>query len=159
MTRAQKDFAVLVINRQIQNRVLSAFDTNLQMLLQGSQLSPGTAEQSLTHCLADSMRTTFSLESKNLPATVSQQGYTDMINAIRLVASQKPENIVAKLNWDHYWPNTGSCQNPQGNLRRPRTVRSKSRQLDLWEELQRLIFLRRIRKKQMLRKNSLRNQS
>ena len=72
------------------------------MLLQGSQLSPGTAEQSLTNCLADSMRTTFSLESKNLPATVSQQGYTasmDMINAIRLVASQKPETVVAKLNW------------------------------------------------------------
>ena len=52
MTRAQKDFAVLFINRQIQNRVLSAFDTNLQML-QGSQLSPGTAEQSLTNCLAE----------------------------------------------------------------------------------------------------------
>ena len=99
LTREQKDFALLVINRQIQNRVLSAFDTNLQMLLQGSQLSPGTAKQSLTNCLADSMRTTFSLENKNLPATVSQQGYTDMINAIRLVASQKPENIVAKFNW------------------------------------------------------------
>ncbi len=71
MTRAQVDFFILVTTREIQNQVMAAYDIRLQMLLQGSQLSTGTVEQSLTNCLADSMRTTFSILSKDLPSTVS----------------------------------------------------------------------------------------
>jgi hypothetical protein len=68
------------------------------MLLQWSQLSTGTAEQSLTKCMADSLRTTFSIQRKNLPPTVSSQSYTDMINRIKLAATQPSENIVETLN-------------------------------------------------------------
>ena len=38
------------------------------------------------------------MESMNLPATVSQQSYTDMISAIRAVGSTSPSNVVATLN-------------------------------------------------------------
>ena len=47
MTRAQEDFSVLINPRKIQNQAMSAYDIRLQRLLQGSQLSTGTAEQSL----------------------------------------------------------------------------------------------------------------
>jgi len=87
MTRAQEEFSVLINPRKIQNQVMSAYDIRLQMLLQGSQLSTGTAEQSLTNCMADSLRTTFSIHNKNLPPTVSTQSYTDMINRIKLAST------------------------------------------------------------------------
>jgi hypothetical protein len=38
------------------------------------------------------------MESKTLPATVSQQSYTDMISAIRAVGSNSLLNVVATLN-------------------------------------------------------------
>jgi hypothetical protein len=47
MTHAREDFPVLITTRKNQNQVMSAYDIRLQMLLQGSQLSTGTAEQSL----------------------------------------------------------------------------------------------------------------
>jgi len=43
MTHAQEDFSVLITTRKIQNQVMAAYDIHLQMLLQGSQLSTGTA--------------------------------------------------------------------------------------------------------------------
>ncbi len=49
MTHAKEDFSVLITTRKIQNQVMSAYDIRLQMLLQGSQLSTETAEQSLTN--------------------------------------------------------------------------------------------------------------
>jgi len=71
MTHAQEDFSVLITTRKIQNQVMSAYDIRLKMLLQGSQLSTGTAEQSLTNCMVDSLRTAFSIQNRNLPPTVS----------------------------------------------------------------------------------------
>ena len=71
MTRAQEEFSVLINPRKIQNQVMSAYDIRLQRLLQGSQLSTGTAEQSLTNCMADSLRTTFSIQNKNLSVITS----------------------------------------------------------------------------------------
>ena len=71
MTHEQEGFSLLVTTRKIQNQVMAAYDIRLQMLLQGSRHSTGTAEQSLTNCMADSLRTTFSIQNKNLPPTVS----------------------------------------------------------------------------------------
>ena len=97
MTQAQKEFSILMYTRKVQNRVMDIYDTYLQMLLQGPRLSSGSAETSLTACLADSLRTTYSMESKTFPATVCQQSYTD-ISAIRAVGSTSPSNVVATLN-------------------------------------------------------------
>jgi hypothetical protein len=88
MTHAQNDFSHLVTTRKIQNQVLESFDICREMLLQGSQLSAGTVDQSLTNCLADTMRTIFSIQSKNLPPTVNTQAYSDMISRIKAAASQ-----------------------------------------------------------------------
>jgi hypothetical protein len=56
------------------------------------------AEHSLTSCFADALRTTFSVQSKDLPATVNTQAYTDMINRIKLTAAQPSSNIVEAVN-------------------------------------------------------------
>ena len=98
MTRAQNEFSVLICDRKTQNRVMTAYDIHLQMLVQGTQLTPGMAESSLTGCLADALRTTFSVQSKDFPTTVNTQAYTDMINRIKLAGAQPSSNIVETLN-------------------------------------------------------------
>ncbi len=68
--RAQDDFSHLVTTRKIQNQVMEAFDIRREMLLQWTQLSAGTVYRLLTNCLADTMRTIYSIRSTNLPPTV-----------------------------------------------------------------------------------------
>jgi hypothetical protein len=48
--------------------------------------------------MADSLRTPFSIQNKNLPPTVSTQLYTDMINRIKLAATQPSDNIIETIN-------------------------------------------------------------